>query len=196
MDMHIFQIKSNQTLPSPGGILIASPLLNDYHFMRSVVLLITHSEEGSMGIVMNKDFRYHISLNQLAPELEGSAYIPVFKGGPMEWDTIFFIHTLKQLKGALELGNGLYMNGDFKAVQQYILDGGPLDGHIRFFAGYAGWSHGQLQQEIQRNSWFIGKGNSERLLHDPQKVLWNNSMNDLGNPYTLWSKYPVYPSFN
>lgn len=66
MDMHIFQIKSNQTLPSPGGILIASPLLNDYHFMRSVVLLITHSEEGSMGIVMNKDFRYHISLNQLA----------------------------------------------------------------------------------------------------------------------------------
>lgn len=88
------------------------------------------------------------------------------------------------------------MNGDFKAVQQYILDGGPLDGHIRFFAGYAGWSHGQLQQEIQRNSWFIGKGNSERLLHDPQKVLWNNSMNDLGNPYTLWSKYPVYPSFN
>ena len=70
MDMHIFQIKSNQTLPSPGGILIASPLLNDYHFMRSVVLLITHSEEGSMGIVMNKDFRYHISLNQLAPELK------------------------------------------------------------------------------------------------------------------------------
>ena len=148
MDMHIFQIKSNQTLPSPGGILIASPLLNDYHFMRSVVLLITHSEEGS---------------------LEGSAYIPVFKGGPMERDTIFFIHTLKQLKGALELGNGLYMNGDFKAVQQYILDGGPLDGHIRFFAGYAGWSHGQLQQEIQRNSWFIGKGNSERfILHSTE----------------------------
>ena len=71
MDMHIFQIKSNQTLPSPGGILIASPLLNDYHFMRSVVLLITHSEEGSMGIVMNKDFRYHISLNQLAADHSG-----------------------------------------------------------------------------------------------------------------------------
>ena len=61
MDMRIFQVKSNKALPHTGSILIASPLLYDYHFARSVVLMITHNSEGSMGIVMNKDFRYHIS---------------------------------------------------------------------------------------------------------------------------------------
>ncbi len=65
MDMRIFQVKSNKALPHTGSILIASPLLYDYHFARSVVLMITHNSEGSMGIVMNKDFRYHISQTNL-----------------------------------------------------------------------------------------------------------------------------------
>ena len=57
----------------------------------------------------------------------------------------------------ISLGNGLYLNGDFNAVQQYILDGKPIEGVIRFFAGYAGWDHGQLAKEIKENSWLIGK---------------------------------------
>lgn len=95
MDMRIFQVKSNKALPHTGSILIASPLLYDYHFARSVVLMITHNSEGSMGIVMNKDFRYHISLNQLVPNLETAPLIPVYKGGPVDRSTIFFLHTTR-----------------------------------------------------------------------------------------------------
>lgn len=76
MDMRIFQVKSNKALPHTGSILIASPLLYDYHFARSVVLMVTHNSEGSMGIVMNKDFRYtyrsinlFLTWNQLPPFL-------------------------------------------------------------------------------------------------------------------------------
>ncbi len=103
MDMRIFQVKSNKALPHTGSILIASPLLYDYHFARSVVLMVTHNSEGSMGIVMNKDFRYHISLNQLVPNLESAPSIPVYKGGPVGRNTIFFIHTLPELEGSLRL---------------------------------------------------------------------------------------------
>lgn len=109
MDMRIFQVKSNKALPHTGSILIASPLLYDYHFARSVVLMITHNSEGSMGIVMNKDFRYHISLNQLVPNLETAPLIPVYKGGPVDRSTIFFLHTLPDLEGSFPLGNGLFL---------------------------------------------------------------------------------------
>ena len=126
MDMHVFQVESNKVLPQQGSILISSPFMNDYHFTRAVVLLIEHNDEGSMGIIMNKDFRYHILLNDLIPELEFAQRVPVYKGGPVSRETIFFLHTLKDLEGALPLGNGLYLNGDFNAVQQYILDGKPF----------------------------------------------------------------------
>lgn len=173
MDMHVFQVESNKVLPQQGSILISSPFMNDYHFTRAVVLLIEHNDEGSMGIIMNKDFRYHILLNDLIPELEFAQRVPVYKGGPVSRETIFFLHTLKDLEGALPLGNGLYLNGDFNAVQQYILDGKPIEGVIRFFAGYAGWDHGQLAKEIKENSWLIGKAGKETLLNQHFRDLWH-----------------------
>lgn len=196
MDMRIFQVKSKKALPHTGSILIASPLLYDYHFARSVVLMITHNSEGSMGIVMNKDFRYHISLNQLVPNLETAPLIPVYKGGPVDRSTIFFLHTLPDLEGSFPLGNGLFLNGDFERVQQYILAGNPIEGHIRFFAGYAGWNNTQLQKEINEDSWIIGETCKQHLLEENYRELWQTSMNELGNPYRLWAKYPQYPSCN
>ena len=196
MDMHVFQVESNKVLPQQGSILISSPFMNDYHFTRAVVLLIEHNDEGSMGIIMNKDFRYHILLNDLIPELEFAQRVPVYKGGPVSRETIFFLHTLKDLEGALPLGNGLYLNGDFSAVIQYILNGNPVEGFIRFFAGYAGWEHEQLEKEIDDDSWMVGEGTKTHLLDEDYHNLWFNSMNELGKPYSLWATYPQYPSCN
>ena len=81
MDMRIFQVKTNKALPAMGSILIASPLLSDYHFARTVILMVTHNEEGSMGIVMNQMFHHDITLNELIPGLDSVPGIPVFKGG-------------------------------------------------------------------------------------------------------------------
>ena len=194
--LHVFQVESNKVLPQQGSILISSPFMNDYHFTRAVVLLIEHNDEGSMGIIMNKDFRYHILLNDLIPELEFAQRVPVYKGGPVSRETIFFLHTLKDLEGALPLGNGLYLNGDFNAVQQYILDGKPIEGVIRFFAGYAGWDHGQLAKEIKENSWLIGKAGKETLLNQHFRDLWHTSLNEMGGKYAIWARYPQYPSLN
>lgn len=196
MDMRIFQVHSNKVLPHAGSILIASPLLYDYHFARSVILMVTHNIEGSMGIVMNKNFRYHVSLNQLVPRLASMPVIPVFKGGPVDRDTIFFLHVLGNLEGALNLGNGLYLNGDFTALQQYILNGNPIEGYVRFFSGYAGWAYKQLEKEIDDDSWMVGETDKCHLLDENYRDLWFNSMNDLGNPYRLWATYPQYPSCN
>lgn len=196
MDMHVFQIESNKVLPQKGSILMSSPFMNDYHFTRAVVLLIEHNEEGSMGIIMNKDFSYHILLNDLVPELELAQRVPVYKGGPVSRETIFFLHTLEDLEGALPLGDGLFLNGDFEAVQQYILDGKPLQGVFRFFAGYAGWENGQLMKEIKENSWLIGKAEKETLLNTHFRDLWRMSLSNMGGKYAIWARYPQHPALN
>lgn len=194
--MHVFQIESNKVDPAKGNILISSPFLSDYHFTRSVVLLVEHDEEGSMGIIMNKDFRYHVLLNDLIPALEFAPPIPVYKGGPVGRDTLFFIHTMEDVEGALPLGNGLYLNGDFEEIKKYILDGNPIQGVLRFFAGYAGWESGQLIKEIKENSWLIGNTDKDLLLGSQSRDLWRNSLNVLGGKYAIWARYPQYPSLN
>ena len=196
MDMTIFQIESNKVLPKQGSFLISAPYLKDYHFSRSVVLLVEHGEEGSMGIVLNKHFHYLLTLNDLVPELEFTPRIPVFKGGPVSRETLFYLHRLKDLKGALPLGNGLYLNGDFEQMKRYILEGNPTQGVVRFFSGYAGWQGEQLLQEIEENSWMVSNRLSMDLLHPMQKDLWKNSLTELGGKYALWARYPKYPTLN
>lgn len=196
MDMTVFQIESNKVIPKQGSILISAPYLKDYHFARSVVLLVEHSEEGSMGIVLNKHFHYLTLLNDLVPELEFVSRIPVFKGGPVSRETLFYLHTLSELKGAFPLGNGLYLNGDFEEMKRYILKGEPTEGVVRFFAGYAGWQGDQLIQEIEENAWMVSETGAMDLLHPYQHDLWQRSLSQMGGKYAVWARYPQYPTLN
>ena len=66
MDMTIFQIESNKELPRPGSLLISAPFLLDFNFARSVVLMIEHNDEASMGIVLNKNFSHIMSLHGIS----------------------------------------------------------------------------------------------------------------------------------
>ena len=196
MDMTIFQVESNKVLPRQGGLLISAPFLRDYHFSRSVVLMVEHNDEGSMGIVLNKNFSNLMTLNDIVPALEYMPPIPLYKGGPVGWETLFYLHSLSYLKDALPIGNGLYLNGDFNQMQQYILSGAPTQGVVRFFMGYAGWQRGQLKQEIEQNTWVVSNQSKVDLLNMYLRDLWQETLCDLGGKYAIWSRYPKYPSMN
>ena len=143
IDSDIFKIQSNNVLPSRGKILISEPFLRDATFGRSVVLLIDHTEEGSMGLIVNdiiKEFKY----------IEN---IPLYKGGPIATDTLFYLHTLADIPGAIPISKGLYLNGDFDEIKKYILQGNKVDRYIRFFLGYSGWGSEQLSTELKENTW-------------------------------------------
>ena len=71
-----------------------------------------------------------------------------------------------------------------------------IEGVIRFFAGYAGWDHGQLAKEIKENSWLIGKAGKETLPNQHFRDLWHTSLNEMGGKYAIWARYPQYPSLN
>jgi len=189
-----FKIESNNVMPSRGKILISEPFLRDSDFGRSVVLLIDHTKEGSMGLIMNK--RLPMKLNDVVKELKYWEDIPLYKGGPMGTDTLFYLHTLKNVEGALAIGGGLYLNGNFDEIKRYILQGNQVEGNIRFFLGYSGWQDGQLNHEIAANTWMIGKGEASSLMIDEIKYMWKKALGSLGGKYETWSRFPVIPSLN
>ena len=107
IDLNIFKIQSNNVLPSRGKILISEPFLRDVTFGRSVILLVDHTEEGSMGLVINK--LLPLLLNEIIMEFKYLNEIPLYKGGPVATDTLFYLHTLTDIPGSISLLSILFI---------------------------------------------------------------------------------------
>ena len=194
IDSDIFKIQSNNVLPSRGKILISEPFLRDATFGRSVVLLIDHTEEGSMGLIINKQLP--IFVNDIIKEFKYIENIPLYKGGPIATDTLFYLHTLADIPGAIPISKGLYLNGDFDEIKKYILQGNKVDRYIRFFLGYSGWESEQLSTELKENTWLVSKEENAYLMNGDTKDMWKQALENLGSKYETWSRFPQVPTFN
>ncbi|MFT5915416.1 MAG: putative transcriptional regulator, partial [Bacteroidia bacterium] len=128
-----------------GNLLLAEPMLADSNFQRTVILVCEHiKEEGSFGLVINKLADVAIQeLEDLLPT-ENNLYV----GGPVQQNTLHFIHKFKDLEGAAHLGNGVYWGGDFEEIKHKGLIGELSSENIRFFLGYSGWGENQLHEEV------------------------------------------------
>ena len=194
IDSDIFKIQSNNVLPSRGKILISEPFLRDATFGRSVVLLIDHTEEGSMGLIINKQLP--IFVNDIIKEFKYIENIPLYKGGPIATDTLFYLNTLADIPGAIPISKGLYLNGDFDEIKKYILQGNKVDRYIRFFLGYSGWESEQLSTELKENTWLVSKEENAYLMNGDTKDMWKQALEKLGSKYETWSRFPQVPTFN
>ena len=194
IDSDIFKIQSNNVLPSRGKILISEPFLRDVTFGRSVILLIDHTEEGSMGLVINKQLP--LLLNDIIMEFKYIDEIPLYKGGPIATDTLFYLHTLADIPGAISICKGLYLNGDFEEIKRYILQGNKISEHIRFFLGYSGWESEQLSNEIRENTWLVSEEKKSYLMKSDTKDMWRKALEKLGSKYETWSRFPQVPTLN
>lgn len=191
----IFKIETNNIVPARGKVLISEPFLCDYIFGRSVILLVDHTKDGTMGMILNKPLP--LFLNDVLKDFNCPEDIPIYKGGPISTDTLFYLHTLEGISDALPISKGFYLNGNFNAIKQYILQGNPIKGRIRFFLGYSGWEYKQLCQEIKDNTWLVGKEDITSLMdEDATKKLWKNALGKLGSKYEMWSRFPQIPTLN
>lgn len=130
-NIDLFKIETNHVVPARGKVLISEPFLCDHMFGRSVILLVDHTHDGTMGLVLNKPLP--LFLNDVLKDFDCPENIPIYKGGPLSTDTLFYLHTLKGITRALPIGKGFYLNGDFEAIKDYIMQGNPVKGRIRFF---------------------------------------------------------------
>jgi putative transcriptional regulator len=187
-------IKTNREAPRRGSVLLSEPLMGDYYFGRSVVLLAEHNDEGTFGVIMNKPLEQ--SLNEAVPHFpnfEGR----IFLGGPVEKNSLFYIHSFGDLiEDSVDIGRGLYWGGSIEMIKDLILVGKLTSDNIRFYAGYSGWSPHQLNNELSRNAWIVTDIPDQNILAMESDKMWNNLLSPLGEQYAYWSKFPKNPELN
>jgi putative transcriptional regulator len=180
--------------PGPGILLIADPFLKDPHFMRTVVFLCEHQPEGTFGFVLNKQFEQ--TIDELLNDFDGFP-IPVYYGGPVQIDTIHFLHQYPDLiPGGHEVLKGVYWGGDFTVVTTLIKNGELDLSKIRFFIGYSGWGDGQLTEELSEKTWLTVSATRNLIFHPTPDDTWKDSLKHLGGEYEMMANYPIDPQLN
>jgi len=180
--------------PGPGILLIADPFLKDPNFLRTVVFLCEHKEEGSFGFVLNR--KYENTLDELIPGLE-DIKLPVYYGGPVQMDTIHFLHQYpNEIPGSEEVIKGVYWGGDFETVVAMLKNGSVHPDKIRFYIGYSGWSDGQLNTELEEKSWLTVAGTRKLIFHRNYLEIWRDSLKQLGGDYEMMINFPIDPQLN
>lgn len=184
-----------QTQPIAGRLLISEPFLADPNFRRSVILLAEHNAEGTVGFVLNHPSS--LMVKDIVPEL-WSADFPVFFGGPVEVDTLHFIHRRPDLGlEGLQIATGLFWGGDFTLLCTLLNDNELQKEDVKIFLGYSGWSPEQLEAELLENTWMVSELNQlDTVFSHDQEAIWKEVIIDLGPKYAHISNFPIDPNLN
>jgi putative transcriptional regulator len=198
---NLFDFTTVKTPALQGSLLVAEPFLRESYFLHSVISIIDRSEtEGTMGVVLNN--RTNLKLHNILPEVNSQHNnVPVFCGGPLSQDRLFFMHTLGKdiVPESQEIYRGLWLGSNLDIVVDYINSGYPVDGVVRFFLGYSGWSVGQLENELENNVWAVANDvdvTAAELLSTHADRTWHRLVRAMGDPYRNWQIHPALPNVN
>jgi putative transcriptional regulator len=192
MAFNYFKYK-NKLEPEKGRLLISEPFLPDPNFERTIVLLCEHNQEGSFGFILNKPSIAKV--NEIVHD------IPVqkeaFVGGPVQQDTLHFLHRISNLQDAVTIGDDIFWGGNVDDLVQGLSMHTINENDVRFFLGYSGWSAGQLEQELEQDSWIVCDYVTPELLFDtPPDVMWKQALSNMGGRFSVYSNYPIDPTLN
>lgn len=199
LDNNLFNINVNtgSVRPRIGGLIVAEPFLREEYFNHSVILIADYAPgKSSMGLVMNRNTDY--MLHEVL-ELEGmKEEIPVYCGGPLSTDRLFYVHRMPDLiEGSTPLSDGLWIGGDFDQVCSYISQGMPIEGNIRFLIGYSGWDAGQLDDEINNHVWApTDIPENFNALTGEEDSYWHAVVRRMGKRFRNWRLQPMNPGNN
>lgn len=185
--MHIWH-KQYDFTPGSGQLLISEPFLSDPNFKKTVILLCEHEEEGSIGFVLNRLLSF--STDEVIPGLLKMNF-PIFYGGPVEENSLHFIHTYGQeIPNAFPIGDGLYWGGALEAIND-LIDAGKADAaNFKFFIGYSGWGIGQLEDEIEQKAWWLSGLDANIALSDDLEEIWPMAVKKLGPDFAYLANAP------
>jgi putative transcriptional regulator len=184
-----------ETKINKGDVLISKPsILGDITFNRSLILIADFNEEGYVGFIINRPLRDNLS--DLVPTVNKE--FPVFDGGPVDRDKLYFVHNVPELiSGGFKISENLYWGGHQDELIP-LLNNNSINQHqIKFFLGYSGWAQSQLEEEIKDEAWLVESVfESEKVITCSSTNLWNQKMKSLGGEYLIWSNAPDNPNYN
>jgi putative transcriptional regulator len=177
-----------------GRLLVASPLMGDPNFERSVVLMLEHDDESALGLVLTDPTT--TAVGQMLPQWASLTSEPdvFFLGGPVSYESVISL--------------GWATGGDLQAFGGIVGDVGIIDlnsdpaglgvelAQIRVFAGYSGWGRSQLESELALDAWFVVDAHPTDVFTDEPHELWSEVLRRQRGPLAWLANYPVDPSLN
>jgi putative transcriptional regulator len=177
-----------------GRLLVASPALLDPNFHRTVVVIAEHTEEGAMGLVLNRPAEATVGevVPDLTPLVDEDEV--VYVGGPVASESVIVLAEFEEpdLAGVLLHGNVGFVGSDVEELEE--IAGGIV--RARVYAGHAGWGPGQLEGELEEDSWIVEPPRPEELFSPQPDRLWSAVLRRKGREYALLSTMPPDPSLN
>jgi putative transcriptional regulator len=174
-----------QSSVGKGVLLVASPTLDDPNFSQSVVLVLEHGSEGTLGVIVNRSTK--VLLSEALPDLavlKGTTY-RLFSGGPVEPTRLILLFRLKEPPAdARSVFDGVYVGGTPAVLERIITQAKPND-TFRAFAGVAGWAPGQLQYEMLQGAWAILPPDSIGIFDKDPAALWEDCLSRLQAPRVI-----------
>lgn len=173
-----------------GRLLVASPRLVDPNFVRTVVALLNHDQQGAMGLVINRPSDVPVA-DHLPEWTEHLASPPVvFSGGPVEPSVAIGLRqSYEEGPRATPLSGVAMVNFSEDEAEE-------ARGDVRVFAGYAGWGPGQLEDEIEEESWIVVAGFAGDVFSPTPDDLWVQVLGRQGGQVALLASMPIDPQLN
>jgi putative transcriptional regulator len=174
--------------PTKGSVLIGEPFMADLNFRKSLVLICEHEEEGSFGFVLNKPM--NLMCSELVPEILDHDF-PLFYGGPIEENSLHFIHRLGNLiQESIEISNGIFWGGSIEQVNLLFEKGLAKESDFKFFIGYSGWGPDQLETEIEQKAWWTIPANQTIVFDSESDEMWEKQVKELGEDFAYLANSP------
>ncbi|MBI3518133.1 MAG: YqgE/AlgH family protein [Bacteroidetes bacterium] len=177
-----------------GDILIAKPFLQDGHFKRSVIYICEHTADGSLGFIINKS--HGLLLRDIFPHLKNGNF-PLFEGGPVSPNQLFYTHTLgSKISDSQHITGDIYWGGNFFELSELIERGEVSSHQIRFYIGYSGWGEEQLSGELENDMWFEKTVDYHQLMSVHPDELWGEELVKINPGYKAFADFSYDPSLN
>lgn len=166
----------------------------DDNFRSTVLFLCEHNSNGTFGFVLNRPL--DLTINQAVqdfPEIKAQ----LFLGGPVQNDTLHFLHSRGDLiEDSIEVIEGVFWGGDFDKLKVLLDTKQIAEDEVKFFLGYSGWDNGQLETECEEKAWIIVEASSDYIFSNESNNMWRAVLKNMGDKFKLLSNLPDDPSLN
>ena len=174
---------NQQTASLVDKCLIATPAIKDPIFASSLVYMCEHNQNGSMGLVVNHETSQVLAdiFEQLDIDCDDERIRnqPVYIGGPVQLEQGFVLHSgAGDWQSSVEVSNGIHLTSSLDILQAIAHGQGPEDYLV--ILGFSGWASGQLESELQQNSWLTSACNPDLLFHEKPEDKWQVAFDSLG----------------
>lgn len=178
--------------PAAGSLLVARPPLDDSNFEGTVVLICAHEPDATVGLVLNRPLELALPAVLPGEHLGEAAGMPLLWGGPVGADQLILLHDSPASAAVgRPVHGGVHFGGGVEAARQLAKAGGWL----RFFLGYSGWSAGQLQDEIDHDSWHVVPFDHAEVWTTDWRWQWERLI-ARADPSLAWMRQAEHPESN